>query len=68
MKEEMKPFLRALGIPVGGDEPFEALLEELKAVEAVRGGLNLIVSSRSLEEWLGLWREAREIIKGGVFE
>ncbi|ALV62497.1 5,10-methylenetetrahydrofolate reductase [Thermococcus sp. 2319x1] len=65
MKEEIKPFLRALGIPVG-DEPFEVLLEELKAVEAVRG-LNLIVSSRSLEEWLGLWREAREIIEG-VFE
>lgn len=41
-------------------------MEELKVVEVVRG-FNFIVSFRSLEEWLGFWREVREIIKG-VFE
>ncbi|MDV3103237.1 methylenetetrahydrofolate reductase C-terminal domain-containing protein [Thermococcus waiotapuensis] len=61
LREEMKPFLKGMRIPVG-NESFEELLEELKAVDAVRG-INLIVSSREIGEWFGLLEVAREKVK-----
>ncbi|WP_167912634.1 methylenetetrahydrofolate reductase C-terminal domain-containing protein [Thermococcus sp. 21S7] len=61
LRQEMKPFLERMGIPTG-NETFEVLLEEVKALD-VKGGVNLIVVSKTVDEWLELWEEAKELIK-----
>lgn len=61
LRQDMKPFLERMGIPTG-DDTFEGLLEEVKALD-VKGGINLIVVSRTADEWVELWGEARELVK-----
>ena len=61
IEDWIKPMLERMGIPTG-EETFEELLEEVKALD-VRGGINLIVISRDVEEWLRLEKEARKMIE-----
>ena len=61
IEDWIKPMLERMGIPTG-NESFEELLEELKALD-VGGGINLIVLSNDVDEWLRLEKEARGIIK-----
>ncbi|NJE09179.1 5,10-methylenetetrahydrofolate reductase [Thermococcus sp. M39] len=54
LKEDLIPVLERMGIETG--DSFEDVLEEVKSLDF--GGVNLIVLSHSLDEWLTLWKEA----------
>jgi len=61
IEDWVKPLLERMGIPTG-EETFEELIEEVKALDV--GGVNLIVLSRDVGEWLRLEEEARKIVEG----
>ncbi len=61
ISDDIKPLLRRMGIQTG-DDTFEEILEEIKALD-IAGGVNLIILSRDLDVWLALWKEAYEKIK-----
>ncbi|MBO8175523.1 MAG: methylenetetrahydrofolate reductase C-terminal domain-containing protein [Thermococcus sp.] len=61
ISDNIKLLLRKMAIQTGNDT-FEEVLEEVKALD-IAGGVNLIVLSRNLDVWLNLWREAYEKIR-----
>ncbi|WP_460128719.1 hypothetical protein [Thermococcus prieurii] len=61
LRDELKPFLKRMGIPTG-DEGFGELLEEVKSLDA-KGGVNLILLAETLGEWLSLWGEVKELVR-----
>ncbi|AHF79644.1 methylenetetrahydrofolate reductase C-terminal domain-containing protein [Thermococcus paralvinellae] len=50
ISDDIKPLLRKMGTQTG-DDTFEEVLEEVKALD-VAGGVNLIILSRNLDVWL----------------
>lgn len=61
LRDELRPFLERMGIPVGG-ESFEELLEEVKSLDDV-SGVNLILLADTAGEWLSLWNETRKLVR-----
>lgn len=62
INDDIKPLLMRMGIQTG-DDAFEEVLEEVKALD-IAGGVNIIVLSRQLGVWLTLWERVYENIKG----
>ena len=61
LEDWIKPMLERMGIPTG-QETFEDLIEEVKALDVV-GGVNLIVVSRDVDEWLRMEKEAEKMVE-----